>query len=65
MERAEAASSSGAEELKVVNDEEKPGHGVAAIQGKLKVVRVKRKREQEPIENICKLNSVHRLFFSL
>lgn len=59
MERADIASSSGAErDPKVVNDEGKVGgNGMAAVSGKLKVVRVKRKREQAPIENLCKLDS--------
>lgn len=49
---------------RVVDDEEKMASGVAekAASGKLKVVRVKRKREQAPIENLCEL---YFLFFWL
>jgi hypothetical protein len=35
----------------------------ARTSGKLKVVRVKRKREQAPIENLCKLKSDRFLLF--
>ncbi|KAG0612569.1 hypothetical protein M758_6G038300 [Ceratodon purpureus] len=53
MERADGASSSGVTNLdSVVNEEEKVGIGTAAVPGKLKVVRIKRKREQAPIESL-------------
>jgi hypothetical protein len=57
MDRADGASSSS-----VAKDvgEEKVG---ARTSGKLKVVRVKRKREQAPIENLCKLKSDRFLLF--
>ena len=50
----EASSSSGGVDKE---SQEKAVHAMATVSGKLKVVRVKRKREQAPIENLCKLDS--------
>ena len=67
MESGDGASSSGVDKGceggSVGSDGEKWGIGVAGASGKLKVVRVKRKREQAPIESLCTLISHRFLVF--
>lgn len=73
MEVAEAASGGSLEKILEVasSQKEEVNDGAeSAAQAKPRVVRVKRKREQPPLENICKPNSYPffscccRLFFA-